>query len=247
MLRKLNFTERAKVSRADFQITLRRDAGGTLAFDPVLRLDTGGLPADARVFIEAYNRTASMRFDCGRVGAIQIPADRRLTSIGSGSIRFRLKVVAPEDKRILAVADDLRVSEQKPERNAPTPLLPVEFSSQLGQLPWRITYEPDSAILELNNQIPDIEKRAREDPSFFALVYPAAVREILTQILLVEGHDPLEGGDDWWNLWIRWAAAQTASPRPAHRDDMGRWIDDVVGGFCDIQQCGTRLRPEPVE
>ena len=35
-------------------------------------------------------------------------------------------------------------------------------------------------------------------PAFFALVYPAAVREILTHILVIEAYDLAEETDEWW-------------------------------------------------
>lgn len=240
MLRKLNFTDRAKVSRADVHVTLRRDSEGVLLFDPMLSLAEVPAPPDARVFIEAYHRTSYMRFDCGTVGAIAIPADRRLTDIDSSSVRFRIKIVDDRAHRILAVADDIRVTEHAPEPGQEAPLLPVQFEN-LDQQVWRITFEPDMPILQLNNRIAGIEKIAKEDALFFALVYPAAVREILTQILLVEGHDVFEQTDDWWSLWIRWAARYTNTPMPSDPDDALQWIEEVVGAFCSQHRVVDRI------
>jgi hypothetical protein len=79
MLRKLNFTERARVPRANVRITLRRDADGTLVFDPRLIFDDVGAPPD----------------------------DRRLTDIENTSlVRFRVKLVDNEgnEHRIVAMA-----------------------------------------------------------------------------------------------------------------------------------------------
>jgi hypothetical protein len=234
MLRKLNFTERAKVPRSGFSVALRRDPGGALAFDPSLSFDGIGVPSDARVYIEAYYGTSFMRFDCGTVAALNIPADRRLTEIDSSSIRFRLKIVEPaSDHRILAVADDIRVTERAPGAGSRAPLLPVQFSEGLGEQAWRIAFEPDSAVLELNSRIAGIEKMAKDDPLFFALVYPAAVREILTRILLVERYSAVERSDEWWSLWIQWASHYSSAPLPTDEDEAQRWIEEVVGAFCE--------------
>ena len=67
MLRKLNFTERLKIPRGNVRVTLRRDADGVLLFDPQLSFDGVAAVPTARVFIEAYYRTACMRLDCGSV------------------------------------------------------------------------------------------------------------------------------------------------------------------------------------
>jgi hypothetical protein len=238
MLRKLNFTERAKIPRTNIRVTLRRDEDGTLLFDPQLSFDGVGVVPSARVFIEAYYRTSFMRFDCGSVADFTPPDDRRLTDIdGTSIVRFRVKIVdnSGNDHRIVAVADDVVVSEERPETAGRLPLLPVNFSDSLGQQAWRLAFESNGPVLELNNRIDNIKDVARNDAVFFALVYPAAVRQILTQILLVDTQDAHEEGDDWWNLWLRWAARFSSAPLPKDTDEAPFWIDDVVAAFCTEQ------------
>jgi hypothetical protein len=244
MLRKLNFTERAKIARSDVRVTLRRDHDGVLVFDPQLSFDAIDVVPTARVFIEAYYRTSFMRFDCGSVAAFTPPADRRLTEIdGTSVVRFRVKLVDNEgnDHRIVAVADDIVVAEEKRDATGRVPLLPVNFTDSLGQQAWRLAFEPNGPVLELNNRIDAIKDVAKNDASFFALVYPAAVRQVLSQILLVEQHDAQNEGDDWWNLWLRWAA-RYASPLPIDPDEAPFWIDEVVSAFCDSQKLVDRWR-----
>jgi hypothetical protein len=233
MLRKLNFTERAKVPRSQVRVTLRRGDDGVLVFDPQLTFDGVAVVPTARVFIEAYYRTSFMRFDCGSVEAFTPPDDRRLTDIeGTGVVHFRVKVVdnTANDHRIVAVADDIVVSVEKPESSGRLPLLPVNFSDALGQQAWRIAFEANGPVLELNNRIDNIKDVARNDAAFFALVYPAAVRQILTQILLVDQQDAHEEGDEWWNFWLRWAT-HFSGPLPRDAEEAPFWIDDVVSAF----------------
>ena len=249
MLRKLNFTERAKLPRSSVRVSLRRDADGTLVFDPQLSFEGVEVVPSARVFIEAYYRTSFMRFDCGSVEAFAPPLDRRLTDIdGTSVVRFRVKIVdnAANDHRIVAVADDVVVSEEKPEPGGRMPLLPVSFSDALGQQAWRIAFESNGPVLELNNRIDGVKDVARNDAAFFALVYPAAVRQILTQVLLVDAHDAHEEGDEWWNFWLRWAA-RLASPLPRDVDEAAFWIDDAVAAFCAEQQTIDRWRAARAE
>lgn len=244
MLRKLNFTERAKVPRTNVRVTLRRDDDGVLVFDPQLSFDGVAVPPAARVFIEAYYRTSFMRFDCGEVAAFAPPEDRRLTEIdGTSVVRFRVKLVdnSRNDHRIVAVADDIVASEERQDAGGRMPLLPVNFSDALGQQAWRVAFESNGPVLELNSRIAHVKDVARNDAAFFALVYPAAVRQILTQILLVDLHDAHEEGDDWWNHWLRWAA-RFSSPLPAEAEDAPFWIEDVVGAFCSPQSTLDRWR-----
>jgi hypothetical protein len=244
MLRKLNFTERVKIPRSDVRVTLRRDADGVLVFDPQLSFDTVDVVPTARVFIEAYYRTSFMRFDCGSVEAFAPPADRRLTEIdGTSVVRFRVKLVdnRANDHRIVAVADDIVVSEEKRTPTGRVPLLPVNFTDSLGQQAWRIAFEPNGPVLELNNRIDAVKDLARNDAAFFALVYPAAVRQVFVQILLVDQQEAHHEGDEWWNLWLRWAARYSAS-LPNGPDDAPFWIDDVVSAFCSEQKLIDRWR-----
>src|SRR5260370_16089684 len=126
MLRKLNFTERAKIPRANVRVTLRRDADGVLLFDPQLSFEGVAVIPGARVLIEAYYRTSFMRFDCGSVAAYAPPDDRRLTDIdGTSIVRFRVKLV--DGHRIVAVADDIVASAEKPDPPGRLPPLPLPF------------------------------------------------------------------------------------------------------------------------
>lgn len=240
MLRKLNFTERVKIPRSSVRVALRRDSDGVLVFDPHLSFDDVPVGAAARVFIEAYYRTSFMRFDCGSVGAFVLPQDRRLTDIEATSVvRFRVKLV--EDHRILAVADDIVVSEERRDAAGRVPLLPVSFTDALGQQAWRVAFEPNGPILELNNRIDAIRDVAKKDAAFFALVYPAAVRQVLGQILLVDDHQAHDGGDEWWALWLRWAE-RYVTPLPRDAEDAAFWIEEVVSAFCSEQKTVDRWR-----
>lgn len=240
MLRKLNFTERTKVPRAALKIALRRESDGTLVFDPMLDLSSVDVSREARVFIEAHYRTSYMRFDCGTVGAVAIPEDRRLSEIDSRSVvRFGVKIV-DQARRIIAAADDITVSMESEDGGARISLLPVNFRD-LGDVPWQVEIESSGPVLELNNRIDGVERLARNDPSFFALVYPAAVRTILTEILLVERYDAADDADEWWSLWLLWARA-LGGIAPDDIEERRGWIDTVVSAFCARHRVVEKMR-----
>jgi hypothetical protein len=239
MLRKLNFTDRIRIPRNAVRIALRRDEDGVLAFDPTLELDAIEAPAHARVLIEAWYRNSYMRFDCGTVAELSIPESRRLVDIDSDRMaRFRLKIV--DGNRILAVADDIVVGTEQVPRGRREPLLPVNFRD-LGDEVWRLEFEATGAVLELSNRVAGIEQMARGDGRFFSLVYPAAVRQVLTHILLVERYEPGDETDEWWSLWLRWAEELAGVPLPENEDERRNWIEEAARAFCARHQAVTRF------
>lgn len=244
MLRKLNFTERTKIPRSSVRIELRRDDDGVLIFDPQLDFSGVKAPKNARVYIEAQYRTSYMRFDCGSIGGPLVPEERRLDEIDSDRIvRFRVKVVDHSNgaRRIVAASNDITVACDAGASASRLPLLPVNFDD-LGDQVWRIHFESTQPVLELNNRIENIEQLARHDPAFFALVYPAAVREVLTNFLLVDRWNENDEGSDTPELWIRWAREMISDPVPADEDDRRAWIDDVVVAFCGRHRVADKMR-----
>lgn len=232
MRRKLNFTSRTKIPKSSVSITLRREMKA-LAFDASLDMSGLSFPRDAIVVVEAYYRTSLMRFDWGTVGRPVVPNDRRLTEIDSDRVvHFRVKVVASDGSgRIVGLADDVTVSEKSGGEDEMS-LLPVNFV-ELGELPWRIDYSPAGTTLEINRSIEEAERLVRSDPKTAALLFPAAAREILTRIVLVDQHELEEDGDEWWNLWLRWASS-TVPDALMEGDDAGErmaWIEEVVKAF----------------
>ena len=245
MLRKLNFTERAKIRRSTVRIDMRREHDGVLAFDANLDLAGIDAPGNARIYIEAQYRTSYMRFDCGSLSAVSIPEDRRLTEIDSNRIvRFRVKAV--EDRRIVAASNDITVSCSSGDEGRAVSLLEVNFLD-LGDQVWRVHFEVDQPILELNNRIESIERLAKHDAAFFALVYPAALRAVLTQFLLVDDWEENEEGGDWPELWMKWARDMTGEPVPSDPEDRRAFIEDVIVAFCGRHRVAERMRPASEE
>jgi hypothetical protein len=71
-----------------------------------------------------------------------------------------------------------------------------------------------------------------------SLVYPAALREILTRIIHVEQYEEYdEEGDGWMDRWLKFACSlPNAGPVPDKDDDDHElWIDDTVAAFAKQQ------------
>jgi hypothetical protein len=245
MKRTFNYTDRKRIPREKVQIALRKQEPNPPTFDARIDLSELKLPPDGRVYVEAYYRTSYMRFDYGTVEEPRCSGDKTLSDIDNRDlIYFRVKVtdLKGEQGRLLAEADGLIANSTECPGNRVS-ILEVKFD-ELGNLPWRLDIT-DSAtpVLVVNKRI-DNKEYVRSNPTFFALVYPAVVREILTFIFNAE-HEYDPEGDDWRDRWLRFV---TALPRveemPAGKDvDAARpWIDSSVQAFCDHQPaCATFL------
>ncbi len=239
MIRRFNYTGRKKIQREDVPISLQ-GSKPLWHFDVDLNsIKNYGLPANARVFVEAYEQASYMRFDFGTVGNITLLSreSRVLSEFeGSDGMRFRVKVVdASPDAKLLAEADGiLPMAPEETEENK-LPLLPVRHDD-LGQELWRISFEDGTQnmpTLLVNKSIDDRIAFVRQ-PAFVALVWPGILREILVRVLIIDHHTDLDDEEDWRSRWLEFARriAPIAS-MPSDQDDAYEWVADVVSAFCD--------------
>src|SRR5947209_2809588 len=183
MLRRFNYTGRRKIKQEDVPVTLvgTRPLRG---FDANLSgLAEYGFPAEAHIYVEAYEHAAYMRFDFGTIQNIAPPnaAGRLLTEFeGSDVVRFRVKVVdIIHEAQILGEADGiLPLTLQESEQNKLS-LLPIR-AEDLGQELWRLDF-PDGSlsrpVLIINSNAGNPALIARS-PAFMSLAWPAILREI---------------------------------------------------------------------
>lgn len=231
-VRRINYTERRRIQRADIDIVLRRDHQGVVSFDAALHVAAYGFPPDARVFIESYRQTVLMRFDFGTVSVPTPPSDCRLIDFDSDAeIRFRVRVTAASDRvgMLLGEADSIlpREANQEPDQRIPL-LRPVP--GELGQEIWRVEFEGEP-LLRVSVDLPDWKQTVRSE-TFRAFVYPAALREILVRVLFREEYTSVDDFADWRSRWLIFATAiPGAGALPKSRDDYDDWIENAVAAF----------------
>jgi hypothetical protein len=246
-IRRLNYTGRKRLSRADLSITLYERPSGPAAFDIDLSaLPRYELPADALVFVEARLRTRWMRFAFGSVGALASPADRRLTEFDStDGVLFSVKVTSASGRPGLMLAEAERIPVRRPgegdERR--TPLLPVK-PDDIGNEVYRVDFSGPAPTLLLNRAAGDKDTLARS-PLFMSLVYPAVFREILNRIVYVEGlADADDDGDSWESRWLTFAQSLPgvgAVPEAEESESLDHWIDGAVASFAKAQNMLDRF------
>lgn len=234
MKRHFNFTGRASIP-ADMVSAVVLPAGpdGVRSFDlRVGDLASLGLPAAARVYVEPYVKSSSMRFSFGTVGAIIPPQDRSLPEIDDGAgVLFRVMVVDETDKvgRLIALADKIAPLGDEQQRDALLPLV----TEDLGEAVWRLDAAKGAQPrLMINSRYPGLKQRLLEDPVMMGAVLPLAVRDTL-RIVRDEDDEALE----WVARWRRFVEDVAGSGVAEFIFDEGdnddEEIEDAIGRVCD--------------
>jgi hypothetical protein len=238
--RRINHTGRKRIDKSRVEIFIEEKSGDR-RFRASVDFNGLDLPPGAPVYIEAYQRYALQRFDCGTVGNFALPRNTALDKLDSDlPIQFRVKVVdtVGSKGRLIAAARGIRASNEQPDGEGRERLLPV-VSRDLGEVPWQVNFSYDSMPeLALNNRIPDCINRIRQDRLFQALVLPAAVRSILLWIYWREPNNDEDGenGENWATRWLDFAKSIVDEDPPDPRntseiEKIEEWIEDVVRKF----------------
>lgn len=235
MLRSFNYTGRKRIGLADCSFRLRSKTEGPLEFDADLDFSSLGLPDDAKVYVEAYYQTTWQQFDCGTVALTSPPKEQSLIGFEPNTpVMFRIKVVDESGRagRILAAADRIRPIAEDDDRSS-EPLLDVSYTD-IGKEIWRIRWEGDHPILEMNNKVPNHEHIVRRDPLFHAFVLPAAFREILFRQIVF--HNALEQPEgtaayDWLEYGAALAGERLEGYDLGEEEKVDKWVDNAVERF----------------
>jgi hypothetical protein len=231
--RHFNFTGRQSIP-ADMVSAVVQPAGqdGIRSFDlRIGDLASLGLPAGARVYVEPYVKSSSMRFAFGTVGAILPPQDRSLPEIDDGvGVLFRVLVVDETDQvgRLLALADKIAPLGDELQRDA---VLPLE-TRDLGEAVWRL--EADKGVqpkLLINNRYPGLKQRLLEDPLMMGAVLPLAVRDAI-RVVRHEDDEALEWVKRWRQFVEDVAGAEIAERIFDEGEDDGDEMDEVIDDVC---------------
>ena len=236
MIRKFNYTGRKKIKRSDVRIDLLRRKEGKKFFNAHLSLDTVDLPANARVYLEAYHRSGYRRYDFGTVSERKIPSDRSLGNFSDSAMPlFRVKVVdkTTSHGRILAAVDKVRPENIDDGPAGSQSLLYVEYED-LGNKIWQLDLDGDWPVLRLNHQADEISMVASSDHRFLSLVYPEVFRRILKRIIIEDEHTDPECDNDWPSLRLKLAGTLPGMSVPPGMSKPGQqmWIDKAVESFC---------------
>lgn len=240
MIRKLNYTNRIKISQNDVRISADEKDG--LFFinadlSNLSKTEKYELPPQGKVYVEAYQPSIWMRFDYGRIEKIQSPKDCSLAKFENlDGIKFRVKVTSPEgDHRLLAEADKIKLEDEDENSEDGYSILNVVSKSGMGDEIYRVNFSDNDGSPELwinNEQNKRVVVRSTE---FQTIALPSIFREILTKIIVIYEWDDDEDDTDWKCQWIQFAktfSQDSEIPDPkSEQEDCFEWIDEAVSGF----------------
>jgi hypothetical protein len=205
---KINSTGRIKLLREFISIKMGPEIGGVPTFAAEIRIPKNtGLALNAKVYVEPYVKSSTMRFDFGTVGSICSPEPCILTEVDAGAnVLFRVKIVdeSAEHGRILASANGIR-PDCDSSGAARKSLLPVR-SMNIGECLWRLDIDGEGGPeLLVNNKIAGVLDRLKSDSGWQAAIYPEVVRQIAFFIFLrkEEISDDSEWAHDWMLFFER--------------------------------------------
>lgn len=226
-----NPTRRKPIARENIGLSLNRRSI-PMTFDcEIHTLGELGLPPEARVYVEAYHQAVYMRFDFGTVGAFNPPQDRRLSDFYDGApVRFRVKIVdvGRNTGKILADADDVRPARPDEDSNVES-LVPIRLVGGMGQLVWRIAWDNEEPVLELNQAEIGIKQAIAGNNLYSSLVMPAVFREITSRIYF----EKLDG--DLAAKWRMLVSRFQTDSLPDEDDYLGRldWLDVATHNYAE--------------
>lgn len=233
----INHTGRRRIKHSEVEISLVEQHGRPPSFEVMFNLDRERLPPDASLYVEAYHRNTSQRFDFGTVSAPLPPKDTTLTDIDlSGSTLFRVKVVDNSEQigRLLATAERLSPRDEDADDQRAS-LLIFKSVPDMGNLTWKLAFnEEHKPVLCINNKIPEAKHQLMQNPLFQSLILPAALREVLLYVVLSDDEGPAEG--TWHSQWLEFANSLAQEECPLSEGDTDRmmgWIDDVARAFSE--------------
>lgn len=232
----INFTGRQSIAGKDIAIVLN-DQETPVSFEVTsLSLQGYDLPDTALVRIEAYRGLVKNSYELGCVARFALPGRTALPEfVSPDRIRFRVKVTSAEGQtrgQILAVGNRIQPDWKSGNKES---LLPVRPVPDLEQEVFRLIFEDEGPVLQVNDKLEQWRELTRGHPYFVALVYPASIRAVFTYILHEERQLDMENPDHWPNQWLRFAENHLkAGPRPQNDGDLDAarsWINDVAEAF----------------
>ena len=230
VVRRYSYLGRQRILQQHVAFSLG-ETNGTLSAKCRIDLQPYELPADGKVFIEAYRLETYLRFAVGTVSQLNIPDHLDLSEFEyAEGIKFRVKV-ANDAGVLIAEADKIQLGDSElPENRLP---LITPFPADLGELVYKLDLDGVDPKLLVNSNIGDW-RGFTTNPFFKSIVFPAVVREILTQVLIIENHTDVTDLDDWKSRWMKFGSLMPGVPLLTNRmteEQKGEWIDAVCRSF----------------
>lgn len=237
---RLKLLNRQKIAQSDIKIALET-IGKAKRFTADLKLHGYRLPSDARIFVDARQLMETIRFDLGTVGKPSARVARDISRLHGERVTFDVNVITPSGAQKLATAEAIRPVNELTGAPGSVPLLPVDASRDLDGLVWCIEYiekfggRTDAPVLCIDQSaVNGAASTFLQDSAARALILPAALREVLIRILVMDEHPFEPKSEEWPDSWLRFAAKLTCDDVPsaeAPKDDKLCFVDQASKAF----------------
>lgn len=249
---RFNFTGRRTLRQSDFRIETADLLGAlqaTLSISGDLVRSFPESPR-ARLVAEAYRHNEAQRKDLGKLidfkNGTPVVFDH---FADAGHVLFRIKVVDPVSRKLLALGARIRPVGTKAGDGDREKLLPVQFATErdrMGGQIWSLRFEIEHPTLVLD------KTRVGgfgyvDDPKFRLLALPQVLRGILVHAFIVcAGRRP-----KWAPAWRRFVVERlgvrdgpvdddlAGSSLESYLDDAAEWIDEAVAAFAELNRLGS--------
>ncbi len=231
MKKRINSTQRKKITRDRIQITVREDASFTLKLD----LRELKFPRDARIILEATcaGNAEVKRFD--DIGAIKdfrggiVNYENTLRPFRASNFTFTIKIVDVQDE----IGKILGFAKVPTSQKGESSLIALEVSDQLDLIPWQLDLDGDLPVLLVNEKYLGLARHLESDPALQVLILPGVFREAIQKA--IEEQDP-DDDEQTWNHLLRLAAElhpeKQLLPEDEDEEEQKKWVMDVVNAFC---------------
>jgi hypothetical protein len=251
MKRRLNYTNRRHLTSEHVSIQLQEQgAGKPQRFAAQIKIPAEWeLKPEAKVYVEPYVGSTSMRFCFGTVSGIAHPADTSLTEIDAGNALFRIKVVdeSGEVGLLLASAEEVRPRGDDGEESEGVRAFFPLVMKDLGQAVWKVELtKADRPRLVLNNQIPTLRETLLSDSLLQGAILPAAMEVVLRAIYASDEFSEAEWVDDW-KTFIKELCGDEALPEDEELDDPDlaqQIVSKAVADFVDLKRFAEMAKSE---
>ena len=256
--KRIKFLNRKKIFQKDVEINLEI-LGPTKRFAATLKLDEYKFPPEAHIFIDAKQLLERIRFNFGTIALPGTVRSFDISRLKGERVTFDVIVIDTSNSRKLGTAETVRPAKAGETKDGPRELLPIDASRRLGDITWKIEY---SDTWESSSDAPvllfDSVAASNSAATFVqnnwvrALVLPAAMRQIMTKVLVQDNHPFDSEGTSWRDAWIRFAANAAGLAPPQHKDserdqptaEIEDWIGTAVERFAARAQFLTGLLKE---
>lgn len=229
-VRHLNYTGRKRIDRAHVKIAIAGeppDASVVGTFD----LAEYNFPGPAHLVLEAQAGWTMQRFDFGTIAERRPPANARLTEFSTlAGLLFRFKVVGvgSSEGKLLGEAERLRPSSTNEEASQRS-FIAVR-SSDLGQLPWKVSIADNQPLLHINERLGDHHDFLRRK-EVVGLVLPAVLQHVMIEAI-ERGVD--EDDSSTWEaqaINLGETLAGTPAPNADDHEAVEVWIESALAEF----------------